>query len=163
MAYEELLEELGLREHRSAATEDNKDLGAWCGRGSTMGFVDEVNGPRAEECQEYNPSRFELHLLAHHWAEVILDYEIDWFLHAISGSTSIRRRPYAQRRLARIEEIIGADAMNKIVKQLEEEARGRIGEEKWQIFQSGDDQEGERVREEVETALSTQQTKEPEK
>lgn len=163
MAYEEFLKELGLREHCSAATEDNTNLGAWCGRGSTMGFVDEVNGPRAEECQEYNPSRFELQLLARHWAEVILNYEIDWFLHATSGSTSIRRKPYAQRRLARIEEIIGADAINKIVEQLEEEARGRIGEEKWQIFQLGDDQEWERVREEVETALSAQQDKAPEK
>ena len=46
--------------------------------------------------------------------------------------------------------------MKKIVEQLEEEARGRIGEGKWQIFQLGDDQEWERVREEVETALSAQ-------
>jgi len=163
MAYEELLEELGLREHRSAATEDNKDLGAWCGRRLTMGLVDDVNGPGAEECQEYDPSRFEIELLARHWAEVILDYEIDWFLYATSCSTSIRREPYAQRRLARIEELIGTDAIKQIFDQLREEARERLGDEEWQIFLNGDDEEWDRVRQKVQDFMSAQLAKEPEK
>ena len=128
-----------------------------------MGLVDEVNGPGAEECQEYNPSRFELELLARHWAEVILGYEIDWFLYATSDSTSIRREPYAQRRLARIEDIIGADAITKIFEQLREEARAQLGEEEWQIFLNGNDEEWARVRQKVQDFMSAQQAKEPEK
>ncbi len=163
MAYEELLKGLGLEEHCNADTEDNKHLGAWCGHGYTMGYVDDVNGPGAEECHEYNPTRFELELLARHWAEVILDYEIDWFLYATSCSTSIRREPYAQRRLARIEELIGTDAIKQIFDQLREEARERLGDEEWQIFLNGDDEEWDRVRQKVQDFMSAQLAKEPEK
>ena len=136
---------LGCPEYFHTQTEDNKFLGAWI----NSGHVPEVNGPDAQEFSEYSPSRHELLLLASHWRKTALDIELDWFYLRTTGSIEIRLEPYANRRLARIAQTIGDDAVNEAIEKVNQEARDHIGEDDWRIFMSGDESEWQKVAEET--------------
>lgn len=64
-------------ENPSVRNADNDLLGAIRGRGVCTGFVDEVNGPGAEEFPAFVPTRNELLQLVKYWAKIAVD--IDYF------------------------------------------------------------------------------------
>ena len=140
--------ELGYPEQFHTEIEDNKGLGAWPGP-QKVGSVLEVNGPDAREFSEYSPSHYELEVLARHWQKTALDIELEWFFLATTGSTEIRLGPYARRRLARIAQTIGDDAVDEVIEQVNQEARDRLGEDDWRTFVEGDESARQKLLEEA--------------
>ena len=119
-------------------------------------FVDAVNGPGPEEFKQYDPTRCELLLLARHWAEVNLGIQLDWYLYGQTGSTEIRLGPFANRRLDSIAEAIGDAAVHEVVTEIENEARERMGDELWEIFINGDEEQWDAVRDHIHEDVSHQ-------
>jgi hypothetical protein len=114
-----------------------------------LGFVDEVNGPGAVECDGYRPTAFELGLLARHWAEAALDPLIFSFLYDSWGSSESRRTAYAGRRLSRLAGVIGQQAVDEAVAAAEKKLREDYGldDRLWEIYQRGDPDEWARIQE----------------
>src|SRR3989442_683651 len=98
------------------------------------GHVYEVNGKGAEPVEGYPLTRFELQVLARHWAREELDISIFGFLYATTGSTEIRLKPHAQDRLRRIAELVGEEEVAKEEKQVQDAMRERIGDDYWRVF-----------------------------
>jgi hypothetical protein len=128
---------------------DGDGLGAWSGHGFTVGQVDEVNGLGAEECEGYRPTRCELRQLARYWYQQRLDLQIRYFLIGESSSTGWRLSSYSQRRLDRLAEILGAEAIDEVVAEVESDACERLGAEWWEIFKNGNRQQWDAVLDEV--------------
>jgi hypothetical protein len=93
------------------------------GPGLVIGYVEEIHGPDSEECAEYRPTRHEVRQLVRHWAKVRLDIALDWFFYEMTGSREIRLGPYADARLARLEEVLGAEAVRQVVAEVEAEQK----------------------------------------
>jgi hypothetical protein len=114
-----------------------------------IGFVDEVNGPGAVECDGYRPTAFELGLLARHWADAALDPLIFSFLYDSWGSSESRRTAYAGRRLRRLAGVIGQQAVDEAVAAVEKQLRQDYGldDRLWEIYRRGDPDEWARIQE----------------
>jgi hypothetical protein len=110
-----------------------------------IGFVDEVNGPGAEEVDFYKPTRHELKMLARYWAKTQLDIQVSWFFYRQAGSTDIRLEPYAANRLRRLSEAIGREVVDALVKELQQDQRKKMGDEFWRVF-IGEATEEEKAR-----------------
>jgi hypothetical protein len=100
-------------ENPSVRNADNDLLGAIRGRGVCTGFVDEVNGPGAEECSAFVPTRNELLQLVKYWAKIAIDIDYFWFCYEQSGSREIRLEPFAWRRINRIAALLGNEVVAK--------------------------------------------------
>jgi hypothetical protein len=118
-----------------------------------IGYVDEVNGAESDLVEGYPLARFELLELARHWAREQLEIRIFWFLHAQTSSSESRTLAYAQRRLNRIEELLGGDEVRRVIDEVEGEARRRIGDRYWDVFKSGDSKARKEVQDEVQQQL----------
>jgi hypothetical protein len=131
--------------------EDSMGLGA-LGTGRVLiGCVDEVNGPGAAECASYRPTNHELRVLAEHWAEQALATDVFYFVYAQTGSSEWRRRAYAERRRARIADILGQEAMDEVlasVKKKVQEDR-QLSDQEWAIYERGDPAEWRRFQDQV--------------
>jgi hypothetical protein len=120
---------LGGYEMSEEDVDDREGLEPLRGGRVVIGCVDEVNGRDSIEHPEYHPSRYELMILARHWSKEYL--ELSWFcwFHETSGSDLYRRSIYYQRRLDRLENILGKEEMAQIVKSVEDEWVKECGEE----------------------------------
>jgi hypothetical protein len=88
--------------------------------GASIGDVPWVNGEDAQGCPDYVPTRHELEVLARHWLQAELDV-IRWFEETgCSGSTEWRTRVYANQRLARLEQVLGHETLDRIVDEVGE-------------------------------------------
>ena len=127
---------------------DNEDLMPFGGNGWIVGHVDVVNGRGAEEVTGFLPTRHELIVLVKYWAERMLEDEYFYFLYGQTGSTEIRRRPFAARRIKRIQVLLGAEDVTKAIEEVHEEYKKKYGidPEEWRIFTSGDQAEWERFQ-----------------
>jgi hypothetical protein len=105
----------------------------------------EINGSDAVACPEYIPTQHELLQLARYWYDTLLGIHLDWFFLAVSGSYESRMLAYAGRRLDRIAKVIGQEATDKVVAEVDTEYQERMGAD-WEIFIRGDDEEREMVR-----------------
>ena len=129
----------------SVPNADNRDLGELRGGGVTIGSVDEVNGPGAEEIAAFVPTRHELLLLARYWAERAVGTEFKVFLTAQTGSTEIRIQPYAWARINRIGSLLG-DCVEKIVEEVYEQFGTHQNSRFWQAFLHGTKEERNAVQ-----------------
>jgi hypothetical protein len=132
-------------EHRMSSTgnPDSEGLGAIVGSGFRIGCVDEVNGKGGEEVPAFVPTKHELIELAKYWWKEVLDLDFCWFLYQCTGSTEIRLRPFAIRRIDRIADAVGADEVNKAIRDVTDEYGQKIDRAHWIIFHYGNNEEGE--------------------
>jgi len=98
-----------------------------------IGFVDAVNGPGAREVPEFKPTRAELLELIKYWKLNFLETNANVFSTGQTGSTERRLGPYAARRVNRIVELLGEDAI-KAVHEVRKKFATRVGSQKWEIF-----------------------------
>ncbi len=140
--------------HTITRNADNEYVMPWVGHGMIMGYVDEVNGAGAKEVSGFLPTRHELIVLVKYWAERMLDDKYLSFVMGGTGSTEIRRRPFARRRIQRIQELLGAGDVSKAIEEVHEEYKEKysIDSEEWSIFTSGDKAEWERFQAGVQQA-----------
>jgi hypothetical protein len=112
---------------------DNLDLQPLCAGGFTIGFVNEVNGPGAREVPQYTPTRAELLELIKYWESKFLVTAYFMFAHSQAGSVEIRLGPYAERRVARIVELLGYEG-EKGVRGVRDDFAKRVGSSNWEEF-----------------------------
>ncbi len=124
---------------------DNDGLEPIVAGNCIIGGCSEINGSDAVACTEYIPTRHELLQLARYWYDTLLGIHLDWFFLAQSGSYESRMLVYAGRRLDRIAKVIGQEATDKVVAEVEAEHQERMGTD-WEVFIRGNDEEWEVVR-----------------
>jgi hypothetical protein len=115
----------------------------------TIDYDEDIHGVGGKAVADYEPTKHELSIVALHWIRELLEIDIFWFLHRTTGSQESRMRGYASRRLGRIADAIGEDAVNEIVLQEEGIARRRLGDRYWYIFKQGTPEEWDQVEHEV--------------
>jgi hypothetical protein len=122
-------------------------LAAKCGPDFRIGFVDDIHGEGGTEVPGFIPTVEELRQLARHWEETALDIEVFWFYYNSPSSKESRMRPYARMRVKRIASLIGWDAVDKVIDEVEDRERERMGPEDWRIFTKGTEAEQAAVSE----------------
>lgn len=109
---------------------DNTDLQPINDR---IGHVDSVNGNGAREVAEFVPTRAELVELAKYWEATFLQRKIVEFEFDQTGSTDLRLVPFAERRVIRIIDLVGSDAV-EAVREVQNEFMRRVGARVWNKF-----------------------------
>lgn len=115
------------------SNEDNRDLQPLYGGNLTIGFVDEVNGSGAREVPEFTPTKAELLELVKHWELTFLDTNYFVFWSQQIGSTERRLSAYAERRICRIVDLLGDDAVEAF-REVRKTFAARIGSQDWEDF-----------------------------
>jgi hypothetical protein len=132
---------------------DNAYLEPWAAGPFTTGCIYEVNGLGAQEILEFKATRHELLQLVKYWKEIALDSEYWVFISGSIGSRDLRVQPFADRRISRIADLIGEDAVNKVVIEVESEFGKKQDPRAWQIFCHGTAEEREQFQDELEREL----------
>lgn len=114
-----------------------------------IGYDEDIHGAGGTAVADFEPTKHELSIVARHWIRELLEINIFWFLYSTTGSREIRIGPYASRRLDRIADAIGDDAVNEIDRQEKDIARRRLGDRYWHIFEHGTPDEWDQVAQEV--------------
>jgi hypothetical protein len=122
--------ELHARDFRSDEP-DTQDIGSFNAGNMVFGSVDEVNGPGSVQVPDFNVSKFELGLLARHWAEVYLDHDLFWVVHRSTGSSNWRTLEYAVRRLTRIAELAGEELVRTEANAAATAINKQCGDDEW--------------------------------
>jgi len=78
-------------------------------------WLDEFNGPGAEEIQGFVPTRHELIQIVKYWANVGLDLNYFMFFNNTTESDLLRQTSFAQLRIGRIAKILGEDEVRKAI------------------------------------------------
>jgi hypothetical protein len=128
---------------------DNELLGAIRLRGLTIGCVEEVNGRGAEEVRNFVPTRHELIQLVKYWAKIGIDIDYFWFCYQQTGSTEMRRGPYAWRRVKRIADILGVEVVKEAIDEACEEYGKDQDPRAWNIFLNGTSEERRVLQDEI--------------
>jgi len=157
------LSDMSLDEWRKAtATEkrepcpDSEGLGYWGNEQFVVGYVDEVSGPNSVEMPEFVATRYELIQLAKYWATIVIDLRFDYFLDGATGSSEYRLSAFANRRVARIVEILGEEEINKVIDQAYEEYGKEPDPTAWSIFLNGTQEEKEAFQDEIQQRINEQ-------
>lgn len=132
---------------------DSDDLGPLVAGPFQIGALDEVNGEGGIEVPDFVPTRNELLQLVKYWERVTLEIEYFWFLYQQTGSTDIRMRPFALRRINRIADVLGEEAVKQAIEEVYEEFRKREDPRLWDIFLNGSDEDREAVASEIQTEI----------
>lgn len=119
------------------ANQDNEGLFPIVGDRVVIGWVDEVNGEGAEELAAFVPTRHELRQLYKFWARQATEIDVDCFLYKQTGSTELRLRPYADRRVGRITDLLGPEECNLLWQDVESDLARQYGD-LWTAFKEGD-------------------------
>jgi hypothetical protein len=128
-----------------------------------VGTVDAINADDGQESHDFVPTRHELKQLAGYWAEERLAHDHEWFVYQCTGSSEWRWSTFIDRRLNRLAEILGDDAMKEVWdKAIASYRRGCPGltDEDWRIFTCGTDEEQEAWRQAYRRHLFTSGTEE---
>ena len=118
----------------------------WRGLPTCPDWVDKISGDNGVECAAYKPTRHELLILAGHWVRKRLGIQL-------SGRDSkdwIQIEDYANTRLSRMAEAIGAAALKQVVNDVEKDLREGKGEEEWRILTEGTKDERDGLRDALE-------------
>ena len=131
---------------------DNEDLE------EVFGIVDGVNGPGAEEIQDFTPIRDELIMLAIFWAETELCVYFSDFLDDHSDIFSAPLGTFASRRINRIGKILGEDEVKRAI----DGAHAKFKEERnisdrvWNMFRNATPEQREEIREKIQRETKKQ-------
>ena len=136
---------------------DNDGLGPVAGNGFVIGYVDKVNGPGSAEHPDFVCTCHELRQLVKYWTREILDIRWFYFLYGQTGSTEIRVGPYANSRIARIEEELGEEQVDRAVEEAREEFRKEQDQRLWEIFVGDDPVAWNRVSKDIMETLAEDQ------
>jgi hypothetical protein len=121
---------------------DNEGLGGFPG----LAIPDEVGGAGADE-MPYMPTRSELLVLVKHWIVVYWDYRFaEEFLLEQYGSSGWREASFAERRINRIAELLGDDAVSAAIDEAAASYAANftgLGLKGWHAFWEGTEQEQE--------------------
>lgn len=128
--------------------EDNGYRGAWRSRGITIGYVDEVNGPGAQEIPDFISTRYELIQLVKYWVGEAVRIRWFEFFSGSTGSREIRVRPFAWYRVAHIGRLLGEDRIDAAVDEVYDQFRKECDERLWDIYMNGDRAQWDRVESE---------------
>jgi hypothetical protein len=128
---------------------DNELLGAIHIGRLTVGYVDEINGPGAEEILGFVPTRHELIHLAKYWAKVGINIDYFWFCYQQTGSSEMRRGRFAWRRVDRIADVLGDEVVKAAVDKAYEEYGKDQDPRTWNIFLNGTPEERTALQEEI--------------
>lgn len=128
---------------------DTEGLGVMTDGRFMIGSVDEINGTRGEEVPEFVATRHELERLAAYWWTERIEHDFDCFVCQQTGSSEWRRSVYIARRLNRLGQILGGEAMDKAFDDAAARWRKlyKISDEDWRVFAEGTDEEQETWRE----------------
>jgi hypothetical protein len=141
---------LGALDRSKGSNRDTEGLGAMAiaGGGLIIGSVDAINGQDGEEV-EFPVTRHELRALAAYWWTERLDHDFDWFVYQQTGSSEWRWSVYITRRLNRLDQILGEEAMDKAFDGAAARIRKlrNISEEEWKVFTEGTREEQDAWRE----------------
>ena len=131
---------LGALDRSKGSNRDTEGLGAMAiaGGGLIIGSVDAINGKDGEEV-EFPVTRHELHALAEYWWTERLDHDFDWFVYQQTGSSEWRWSVYIDRRLDRLQGILGKEALDKAFDDVAARWRKlyKISDEEWKVFTEG--------------------------
>jgi hypothetical protein len=95
------------------------------------------------------PTIHELKQLASYWMHERIDNDFESFAYQETGSSEWRWSVFISRRLNRLAEILGAEAMQQVRKDAVESYRKcypRINDEDWRVFTTGTEEEQEAWR-----------------
>ncbi len=120
---------------------DNEHLNAIGDKFLIIRFVEEVNGPSAQEVPEYLPTKHGLLLLAEHWAKEAIGIEKYEWLSQQFGSLNYKLRVFAGRRLDRIGQLICQDEVKEVVERVYSTAQQNLPNTLWDAFRRGLDLE----------------------
>lgn len=144
--------------HKSSP--DSKGLGWWGNQLFVVGYVEEVNGPGAVEIPGFVATRHELIQLVKYWATVETDLDFYWFVYQCTGSSEIRLRPFAGRRISRIAEALGEEEVAKAVREAHNEFAKGVDPRTWNIFLNGTPEEREALQDEIQRGMCGVETAE---
>ena len=105
--------------------------------------------PPPTECLDYVPSRHELLQLARYWVRETLSFPVNFHLFGFTGSYESKLVALGGERLRQLETVLGAEAVQSVVKQVEDEYRWGLGDRLWEIFTKGTQEELEAARDEI--------------
>ena len=106
-----------------------RDLGP-----GTIGFVDEVNGTAAMPCPDFVPTRHELLQLAGYWADRVLAQAVRFLYGQQVGGDEWRIMEYGKRRANRVIEVLGWDAAQPVLSEVERKYHEEMGDEDWALL-----------------------------
>ena len=133
-------------EKSKGANRDADGLGTMAVGPFLIGGVDAVNGEDGKEVPEFAATRHELKQLAEYWALERLERDFDWFVNQQTGSSEWRWNSYINRRLIRLSDILGPEAMRKVDERAAASFRKRypkISDADWRVFTGGTQEEQE--------------------
>jgi len=129
---------------------DSNGLGTMtAGRRFIVGSVGPINGEEGKEVPGFVPTLHELRQLALHWMLERIDHDFEWFAYQQSGSTEWRWSVFISRRLNRLVDSLGEEAMQQVRKDAITFYRQRypkITDEDWRVFTTGTEEEQEAWR-----------------
>lgn len=131
---------------------DTEGLGAMAVGPFIIGSVDAINGESGKEVPEFVSTRHELAQLAGYWAGERIEHDFDWFLYQSTGSSEWRWSAYINRRLNRLTEVLGPEAMRGVREDSIASFRERypkVTDEDWRVFTEGTEEEQEAWRTKV--------------
>ena len=128
----------------------------WLGPMGIVGHVWEVNGAGAQEFSDFHPTKHELITLAKYWAEIAIDIEYFWFLFQQSGSSDIRRHPFAWARVGRIRDLLGQE-VDAAVDEVYRTFGAKQDKEAWGIFLHGTSVQRATLQEEIQRSMERPQ------
>jgi hypothetical protein len=128
---------------------DSTGLGWYGNDRIVVGCVDEVNGPGSIEFPRFVPTQHELIQLTRYWASVRINIDFSYFVDGQTGSSEIRLRPFASRRIARIAAALGEDEVAKAVNEAYEDFGTGIDPRTWRIFRDGTPEEQQALQGEI--------------
>lgn len=115
------------------ANADNADLMPLGSPQILIGCVGDVNGEGARDFPQFVPTRAELLELLKFWEDVFLGRAYFIFTTKQIGGTDLRLAPFAERRVTRIVDLLGKDAVDAVAEVRKQFAR-EIGERQWRRF-----------------------------
>lgn len=102
-----------------------------------VGHVSEVNGSEAQEVPGIVLTRHELCVVVKYWTTQVIDYEfVDLFCYEQICSGGSRRQEFGERRIARIQDLIGEDAVRRAIDEATAEYGRNLGET-WRAYRKG--------------------------
>ena len=96
------------------------------------------------------PTSDELMAIARYWIDLQLEVQMDFFFGGTTDGSSLWILSHGNKRLKEIAKIIGRDEVELIEREISDEFKNRIGEDKWRIFKTGTKEEWRAVQIEAE-------------
>ena len=118
-----------------------------------FGFRDEVNGRGAQEIPAFNATRHELLQLVKYWQTALVDSQYFAFLYNTIGSRDLRLQPFCNKRISRIAELVGEEAVTEAVRDAENEFGKKQDPRAWAIFCHGTADECRSFRDKIQCGL----------